>query len=101
MHRSCLTLVVLAVAACAGEQLTDQGRKVREILPPPSDSPCQFLGVVTGSEAWTMSTSDDRESALNQVRNQVAAMSGNAFVLTQTNTSADKTSSQADAYRCP
>ena len=41
-------------------------------------SPCEFLGVVTRSEGLAWTIAGGRRNVFNQIRNQVAEMSGNA-----------------------
>ena len=41
-------------------------------------SPCEFLGVVTGSEGLAWTIAGDRRNVLNKIKNQVAEMSENA-----------------------
>lgn len=91
---------LVAVAACTTE-LTEEAMKVRRI-PAAIESGCQFLGPVSGSESLGMTIAEDAESSMNQVRNKVAELGGNAFVLTGSNSSYyDGSFVQADAYRCP
>ena len=80
--------------------MTEGGSQVRQILPE-AITPCDFIAVVQGSENFGWTTVGDRVSALNKVRNQVAELGGNAYVLTETSSDGIGTSTQADAYRCP
>lgn len=88
-----------AVTGCSTE-LTPQAQLVRRITLQMTER-CQFLGPVSGSEAFGMTTVNDANSALNKTRNEVAARGGNAFVLTQTASTYDGSIGQADAYACP
>lgn len=88
-----------AVAGCTTE-LSQEATKVRRI-PASIESGCQFLGPVSGAEYWGMSIADDAESALNQVRNKVAEMGGNAYVINGSSSTYEGSIYQADAYRCP
>lgn len=89
----------LPIMACETE-LTPEAQLVRQI-PATAQSKCQFLGPVTGTEAFGMTSAKDAESALNKVRNSVAERGGNAFVLSNMATTIESTVAQADAYRCP
>ena len=91
--------ISLLTASCQAP-MTESGRMVRQIEAS-AVSPCEFLGVVTGSEGLAWTIAGDRRNALNKIRNQVAEMGGNAYVLTQTNTDTFGTNTQADGYACP
>ena len=92
------TVVVLSLSGCAA-QLTQQGRMVREVQPDWSTK-CEFLGVIDASEGNGWDIADDRRGALNRIRNQVADLGGNAFVVNQSTSNDFRTLIQADAYKC-
>jgi len=94
-----LLLIGFMSSGCA-TKLTEQGRMIRQIQPDWSTS-CKFLGVIDASEIDGWDIADNRRGALNSIRNQVAEMGGNAFVVSQTTTSELRTLIQADAYKCP
>lgn len=96
IFKSLCALILLS--ACTTE-LTPEAAKVRRI-PASLDGKCEFLGPVKGVEHFGMSVSEDAESALNQVRNAVASIGGNAFTLTSTASTLDGTIFLADAYLC-
>ncbi|SLN31149.1 hypothetical protein ROJ8625_01409 [Roseivivax jejudonensis] len=87
-----------ALAAC-GTELSDDARGVRQISLAASER-CTFVGPVEGVNYFGLTAAQDARSALNKVRNAVAARGGNAFVLTQTLSADDGTVSSADAYLC-
>lgn len=91
----CLTSLL---AGCAAP-LTQQGRMVRQIQPDWATN-CTFMGVVDASEGMGYDEADDRRGTLNKIRNQVAAMGGNAYVLSDCTSTSAKTLAQADAYKC-
>ena len=91
--------VLLFFMGCAS-QLTHKGRMVREIQPDWATN-CEFLGVLDASEGSGWDVPDDRRGALNGIRNQVATLGGNAFVLSQSTSNLFRTLVQADAYKCP
>jgi len=94
-----LTLAVIVLATGCTVNMTNEGMNVRQINADAA-SPCKFIGVVQGSESFAWTKSGDRRNALNKVRNQVAYMGGNSYVLTQTNTDGFGSNTQADAYIC-
>ncbi|MEQ5826095.1 DUF4156 domain-containing protein [Sulfitobacter sp. NFXS29] len=86
------------MAGCSTE-LSQGGKKVRQISLQTADA-CQFLGPVTGSEAMGLDEAMDVTSSFNKVRNSVAQLGGNAFVVSSSSTSTASTVVQADAYSC-
>ena len=93
-----LSFAMLFIGACSTE-LTEQGARVRPISQEAAQS-CAFLGTVSGTEALGMSIAGDVQSASNQLRNQVAAVGGNGYVMNQTSSTMDATVMVADAYSC-
>ncbi|RWR30473.1 DUF4156 domain-containing protein [Sinirhodobacter populi] len=89
----------IALAACAAD-LTDEGMSVRQISLASADD-CRFLGPISASESMGLDEAMDMMSAYNKVRNLVAQMGGNAFIVSSTHTSTSSTVVQADAYACP
>jgi Domain of unknown function (DUF4156) len=85
-------------AGCSTE-LTSEAKMVRQVTPQMTAS-CKFLGPVSGTELFGMTVADDTNSALNKVRNAVAVLGGNAFVLTNSASTLDGANAQGDAYRC-
>jgi hypothetical protein len=98
-HYLAAVVAIFSLIGCAA-QLTQQGRMVREIQPD-WGTKCEFLGVIDASEGKGWDIADDRRGALNRIRNQVAELGGNAFVISQSTSSASRTLIQADAYKCP
>ncbi len=84
--------------------LTAEGKFVRQILPE-MISPCEFLGVVEEEGERGGGYPEGRlwREVLNKVRNTVAEMSGNSYVLLNQNTPIYNyhVITQVDAYRCP
>lgn len=99
MKKSLAVLCCCVVSACSTE-LTPEAQLVRQITPQMTER-CQFLGPVSGTELMGMTVADDVSSALNKVRNETAARGGNAFVLSNTQSSLDGSIAQGDAYACP
>ena len=98
MRYAGLVAIILTFAACSTE-LSQQGKSVRQVSLEAADA-CQFLGPVTGSESMGVDEAMDVTSAYNKLRNSVAQLGGNAFVVSSSNTSSAATVVQADAYRC-
>ena len=90
--------VIIVLAGCSTE-LSQAGKSVRQISLQSANA-CQFLGPVTGSESMGLDEAMDVTSAYNKVRNAVAQMGGNAFVVSSSSTSSASTVVQADAYKC-
>ncbi|MBU2991602.1 DUF4156 domain-containing protein [Octadecabacter sp. 1_MG-2023] len=99
MNRLILLLACSGLAACSAE-LTPEAQLVRQITPQMTER-CQFLGPVSGTELMGMTVTDDVSSALNKLRNETAARGGNAFVLSNTQSSLDGSIALGDAYVCP
>ena len=93
-----LAAIPFVLAGCSTE-LTQEAKSVRQISLQAADS-CQFLGPVTGSESMGIDVAMDVTSSYNKVRNSVARMGGNAFVVSSSSTSSATTVVQADAYGC-
>jgi hypothetical protein len=99
LHNSfAIAVAIFALAGCSTE-LTQAGKSVRQISLQSSNS-CQFIGPVTGSESMGLDEAMDVTSAYNKVRNSVAQMGGNSFVVSSSSTSSASTVVQADAYKC-
>lgn len=95
-----MAIVTSTLIGCAA-QLSQQGRMVRQIQPDWANTNCKFLGVIDATEGMGFDFAADRRGALNNIRNQVAKMGGNAYVKSQTSTDLFRTMIQADAYDCP
>ena len=93
-----LSLVLILLTGCT-TALTSQGRQVRQI-PAQVVPACEFLGIVSGRSSLGFDAAADADNALNEVRNTVAELGGNAFVLNQSVATLDGSSAQAEAYRC-
>lgn len=99
MRRLIACLSVLTASGCVAE-MTPEANGVRQVTPNVVTT-CRFIGPVSGSEMWGFGTAQDAQSALNKLRNEVAARGGNAYVLGHSSTRDDGTIVQGDAYRCP
>ena len=119
MTKATVALCVLVVASACAAKLTPQGRLVRE-GPPEIRGECEFLGVVEATDrgartaaavaggaagfsngaiagqAVGRSMSGSSTKMLRHVRNKVAEMGGDIFVVA----TIDRFDMQAEAYRC-
>jgi len=97
-HYLVVVAAVFILAGCAA-QLTQKGRMVRQIQPDWATK-CEFLGVIDASEGTGWDIAGDRRGALNKIRNKVAEMGGDAFVISQSTSNEFRTLIQADVYKC-
>ena len=102
MNRSGATLIMssLILTGCAMTALTSEGTMVRKVSPSWSMK-CEFLGVVSAHEYMGFNKANNKVSALNDIRNQVAALGGNAYAISESASEKYSVNVQADAYRCP
>ena len=94
-----LTLTAALSSGCT-VNMSNEGQQVRQINADAA-TPCKFLGVLQGEEIFAWTNAGNSRNALNKVRNQTAAIGGNAYVLTQSNVDNFGSNTQADAYLCP
>ena len=100
MRRSVFVgLSVISLIGCAAG-LTRAGSMVRESTDPSVRTGCEFLGTVDESEKSGWDHADDRRGAINRVRNRVAALDGDTFLVVSLETDAFGAYVQAEAYRC-
>jgi hypothetical protein len=99
MNRILIVVTALTFTGCIAP-LTEAGSRVRRVQPDWSTR-CEFLGVVEGTWGDGGSIADDQLGAMNDLRNKVAVMGGNAYSITQEASSMMRTVVQADAYSCP
>jgi len=93
-------MLVLVTTACATAPLTPTGARV-EIATEARKAQCTSLGIVTDSEMMSITMGADAESAMNKVRNSVAAKGGNAMFIISTTSTKDGTAVTAEALQCP
>jgi hypothetical protein len=96
-------LFFLVLTGCAVVQLTPEARRVRVITPSVATATgCQFLGM---QSARGVAIEGGMRAAQVKIRNQVAAASGNAMVVTGSDLEQMGSSTHGnvtvDAYRCP
>ena len=94
-----VSLLAASMLAGCATSINPDGALVREVSPDKIPS-CRFVGYVTATEAFGWDIHDDRRGALNQIRNKVAELGGNYYLLTN-DSSHVVASFEASAYRCP
>ena len=96
------TVIFSMLMGCTVVNLSEKGRFVR-LISPESTPPCEFLGVVEAEVGLAVTPVGTMRNVLNGMRNTVAEMGGNSYVLTyiSANDGGGVASSQVDAYRCP
>jgi hypothetical protein len=95
----CLLASAIVLNGCV-TGMTTAGAMVRQITHN-EVAACRFLGVVDGSSSLGNTIGDNQRGALNEVRNKVAELGGNAFLLRHGFSEVYGTAVQAEAYLCP
>ena len=90
---------IISLIGCAAG-LTRAGSMIRESRDPSVRTGCEFLGTIDESEKNGWDHADDRRGAMNRVRNRVAALGGDTFLIVSLETDAFGAYVQAEAYRC-
>lgn len=80
-------------------KLTQDGTMVRTISEKERDN-CKFLGIVTGSMSMGTTTSDDAESAMNEVRNKASELGANAIRILNIDSDLFSSTVTAEALKC-
>lgn len=96
MNRVLLLLPLLALQGCV-TQLTPEGSSVR--IASESDE-CEFIGTVSAANSMGMSTADEAEGALNELRNKAADMGANAVRIINVDSNEVGTTALAEALKC-
>lgn len=99
MRRPLLALVLFAASGCPAH-LTEAGAPVRSV-PAEAVARCTRIAPVTFTAANGPSTAENEAAATDRVRNEVAALGGNAFHVTAREVGPFRTILHADALRCP
>jgi len=95
----CVVGASCLLSGCA-TKMTVEGATVRQISPD-TTALCTFVAVVEASNYMGNTMGHDQQGAINEVRNQVAAMGGNAFLIMHIDTAPIGTVIQAEGYLCP
>ena len=99
MRKIVFLAFLTVVAACSTTALTPEGAMVRAVDADWANE-CEFLGVVESHHTSGLDAGADRLGAMNDTRNKVAAMGGNAFTVSSSTALFDSHLVQADAYAC-
>jgi len=76
-----LILLAILMSACS-TAITAKGNFIRPVNSAEKEKySCSFLGMVTASHGMGWSNGDNQESALNEARNKVADLGGNAMTI--------------------
>ena len=93
-----LSPILISLFGCE-TRLSSVGSQVRD-MSGQNVSGCSFIRVVEASEMWGNSVAGDRRSALNKLRNEVARVGDNAFVIDNFDSNALQSVVQAEALLC-
>ncbi len=99
MSRPFVLLAAVALTGCTS-QLTRAGAPVTQVRPE-ATTRCRLLAAVEGSGANGASVSENERSAMNDVRNRVGSLGGNAFEVAHLESTMWRTTVKARAYLCP
>lgn len=80
----CFALVLCGTVGCVSS-VTSTGSKIRLVSESQKES-CQYLGIVTAHAGFGWSSAHNTEGVLNELRNKVAKLGGNAMFLHDTDT---------------
>lgn len=102
MRRSVFAIVFASVVSLIGcaAGLTRAGSMIRHSTDLSVRTGCEFLGTIDESEKSGWDHADDRRGAMNRVRNRVAELGGDTFLVVSLETDAFGAYVQAEAYRC-
>lgn len=92
-------VVAMTLAAGCSATLGGASGRIRQIEADTA-AKCRYLGVVQSVDRTGWSMSDDQLGAMNEIRRRVAALGGNAYVVTHGKSYSTGSVVQADAYRC-
>ncbi len=82
--------------------LSQQGAKVRLVTANQKES-CDFINVVTSQSSWGASAGHNTQGVMNELRNQVAQLGGNALYIISSNTPglfSEQASGSGEALKC-
>ena len=101
-HSTLVVLTIFLISACAAP-ISKEGHQVRQIQHDWKNE-CEFIGIVeTSGGLFYSSKPEAKRDMLNKLRNETAAIGGNAFAITtiEVERGFSFPVAQADAYRCP
>ncbi|NQT25391.1 hypothetical protein HQ585_08550 [candidate division KSB1 bacterium] len=91
--------ISLILIQCAAT-LTDRGSHVQTVTEEQRDCCCTFITVVATGERFNPSPGERAQSAMNQARNQVANLGGNAMRILDIEASRDEVMVVVEALVC-
>lgn len=91
--------IIVFATGCATPPLTPEGRTVRCITPEMTQE-CKFLGPVGLPETADCWPGNCQEVLFNLLKNRVAEMGGDSYVVVNSTATKWGFSAQVDAYRC-
>ena len=103
MNKFRLGIVVIALTLILGgcvTSLSAGGAGVR-LVDNSSNQNCEALGLVTGSASWGWGTAHNMDGAINEVRNEVAELGGNAYELVSASADVLTSTAIGKAMKCP
>ena len=101
IKQSIITSLMISVIAGCSTTLDEGANFVRKIQPE-SNTQCKYLGGVTGGGCDGFGPDQQRSNSLHDMRNQVNALGGNAYVvIDQVSGMGSCASIVVDAYQCP
>ena len=91
----------LVICGCATTALTPEGSVVRAVDADWAND-CEFLGVMKVTQDSSRTPDENETGALIELRNQIAAKGGNAYMMVSDSSrlSADSYLIQAESYNC-
>ncbi|WP_420449566.1 trypsin-like peptidase domain-containing protein [Candidatus Palauibacter sp.] len=90
---------VVSLIGCA-TGLTRAGSMIRESTDLSVRNRCEFIGTIDESERMGAGQGDNRRGALNRVRNRVAELGGDTFLIVSLDTDNSGAYVQAEVYGC-
>ena len=99
MKKIAIVMAVILLSGCATVEMTSEARMVRELSLDTGNN-CQFLGAYDTSITIDYVGGSNRGRVTSHVRNEVASMGGNAFILQSMSEGTFSWSIHYDAYIC-
>ena len=78
-------LNLFLVLSCS-TQITNEGQKVQLVTTNQKEKYCEMIDIVTTSNDVGWNAAHDRENAMNEARNKVASLGGNAMIIISSST---------------
>ena len=94
---SLLIFMSVFIAFGCATQLTPAGSSVRLVS---DNAECVFLGTVSGSNMMGISTAQDADGAMNELRNKAVVMGANSVKIINIDSTNEVTTAVAEALDC-